>query len=135
MASFIDTNVLVYAEATDHPQKQTTALALLRRLKLAGEGVISTQVLQEFVNVGLRKLALDVAHVRSQLAAHLQFDVVQVTPTIIQGALDLHQTRSLAFYDAIIVQAAIIAGCNTLYSEDLSTGEVIQGVRIVNPFA
>ena len=72
---------------------------------------------------------------RSQLAAHLQFDVVQVTPTIIRGALDLHQTRSLAFHDAIIVQAAIIAGCNTLYSEDLNTGEVIQGVRIVNPFA
>ncbi len=134
MASFIDTNVLVYAEATDHPQKQVAALALLRRLKLAGEGVISTQVLQEFANVALRKLALDFSHVRSQLAAHLQFEIVQVTPTIIQAALDLHQTRSLSFFDAIIVQAAISAGCNTLYSEDLSTGEVIRGVRIVNPF-
>ena len=97
--------------------------------------MISTQLLREFVDAGLRKLALDVAHVRSQLAAHLQFGVVPVTPTIIRGALDLHQTRSLAFYDAIIVQSAIIVGCNTLYSEDLTPGEVIQGVRIVNPFA
>ena len=63
--------------------------------------MISTQLLREFVDAGLRKLALDVAHVRSQLVARLQFDVVPVTPTIIQGALGLHQTRSLAFYDAI----------------------------------
>ena len=134
MASFIDSNILVYAEANDEPVKQSTALALLRRLKLSDSGIISTQVLQEYANVALRKMQLDANHVRKQLSAHQQFEVVQVTPAIIHGALDLYQTRSLSFYDALIVQAASIAGCDTLYSEDLNTGEIINGVRIVNPF-
>jgi len=134
VASFIDSNVLIYAEASDEPQKQSTALKLLRHLKLSANGVISTQVLQEYANVALRKMGLDANHVRKQLGAHQQFEVVQVTPTIIHGALDLHQTRSLSFYDALIVQAASVAGCETLYSEDLNTGEIINGVRIVNPF-
>ena len=134
MASFIDSNVLIYAEASDEPKKQAVALALLRRLKLAGTGVISTQALQEFANVALRKMGLGANHVRKQLSAHEQFEVVQVTPEIIRGALDIHQTRSVSFYDALIVQAAITAGCDTLYSEDLNTGEVIDGVKINNPF-
>lgn len=134
MASFIDSNILVYAEASDEPGKRYTALTLLRHLKLSGKGVISTQVLQEFANAALRKMGLDANHVRKQLGAHQQFEVVHVTPTIINAAVDLHQTRSLSFYDALIVQAAITSGCDTLYSEDLNTDEVINGVKIVNPF-
>ncbi len=135
MASFIDSKVLIYAEASDEKAKQKTALALLRRLKLSNKGVISTQVLQEYCNVGLRKMGLDANHLRKQLSAHQQFEVVQVSPAIINGALDLHQTRSISFYDALIVEAARVSGCDTLYSEDLNTGEIISGVEIVNPFA
>ena len=134
MASFIDSNVLIYAEASDEPAKQNAALALLSHLKLNAHGVISTQVLQEFANVALRKMKLDAHHVRAQLAAHEQFEVVQITPRLIRGALDLHQTRSLSFYDALIVHAASVAGCDTLYSEDLNAGEIVDGVMIVNPF-
>ena len=134
MASFIDSNILIYAEANDESAKQTVALALLRRLKLEEHGVLSTQVLQEYCNVGLRKLKLSVDHVRRQLRSHEQFEVVQVTPAIIQSALDLHQTRSLSFYDAMILQAAITSGCDTLYSEYLNAGEIVNGVKIINPF-
>lgn len=134
MASFIDTNILVYAEANDEPAKQTAALALLRRLKLTDSGIRSTQVLQEFANVAIRKMHLDANHVRKQLSAHQQFELLQVTPAIIRGALDLHQTRSLSFFGALIVQAASAAGCDTLYTEDLNGGEIINGVKIVNPF-
>jgi predicted nucleic acid-binding protein len=134
VASFIDSNILVYAETSDEPAKQSAALALLRRLKLSDSGIISTQVLQEYANVALRKMQLDANHVRKQLSAHQQFEVIQVTPAIIHGALDLHQTRSLSFYDALIVQAASVAGCDILYSEDLNGGEIINGVKIVNPF-
>ena len=135
MASFIDSNVLIYAEASDEKKKQKASLTLLRKLKLSGQGVISTQVLQEYCNVALRKMGLDANYLRRQLVAHEQFEVVQVTAAVIHGALDLHQTRSLSFYDALIVQAARISGCDTLYSEDLNTGEIINGVKIVNPFA
>lgn len=135
MASLIDSNILIYAEAADEPTKQGIALALLRRLKLDEQGVLSTQVLQEYCNVGLRKLRLSVDHLRHQLRSHEQFEVVQVTPAIIQLALDLHQTRSLSFYAATILQAAITSGCDTLYSEDMNAGEIVNGVRIPNPFA
>jgi predicted nucleic acid-binding protein len=134
VASFIDSNVLVYAEALDEPKKQNLALALLRRLRLNGSGVISTQVLEEYCNVGLRKLRLDIAHLRLQIRSHEQFEVVQVTPAIIHAALDLHQTRSISFYEALILQAAITSGCDTLYREDLNAGQIINGVKIVNPF-
>jgi predicted nucleic acid-binding protein len=133
--SFIDTNVLVYAEASDAPQKQRAALALLKELFGSGEGVLSTQILQEYCNVALKKLKLPAQHVRAQLDLYEQFEVVQVTPAIIHAGLDLHQTRSVSFFDAIVLASAHAAGCSTIWSEDLNAGEVINGVRITNPFA
>ena len=134
VASFIDSNILVYAEASDEPAKQRRALQLLHKLKVSGQGVISTQVLQEFANVALRKLHLSAQHVRLQLQAHQGFEVVQVTASVIHAALDLHQTRSVSFYDALILAAAQQAGCDSLYSEDFNTGEVIVGIKVINPF-
>ena len=133
--SFIDTNVLIYAEASDAPQKQRAALSILKQLYEDANGVLSTQVLQEYCNVAIKKLGLTSQHVRAQLDLYEQFEVVQVTPIIIRAGLDLHQTRSIAFYDAIIFASAQASGCVVLLSEDMNAGEVIAGVRIVNPFA
>ncbi len=133
--SFVDTNVLIYAEVSDAPVKQRVALDLLKRLYDEALGVLSTQVLQEYCNVALKKLHLPARHVRAQLDLYGQFEVIQVTPAIIHAALDLHQTRSIAFYDAIIVATAQTAGCDVVLSEDMNTGESLAGVRIVNPFA
>ena len=132
--SFIDTNVLVYAEASDAPDKQQAALALLKQLYETATGVLSTQVLQEYCNVAIKKLRLPAAHIRAQLDMYEQFEIVQVTPAIIRAGLDLSQTRSVAFYDALIIASAQTAGCNLLFSEDLNTGEVIAGVRLLDPF-
>lgn len=132
--SFVDTNVLIYAEVSDAPVKQRVALDLLKRLYDEALGVLSTQVLQEYCNVALKKLHLPARHVRAQLDLYGQFEVIQVTPAIIHAALDLHQTRSIAFYDAIIVATVQTAGCDVVFSEDMHTGESLAGVRIVNPF-
>lgn len=132
--SFIDTNVLVYAEASDLPAKQQAALALLKQLYENTSGVLSTQVLQEYCNVALKKLKLPATHIRAQLDLYEQFEVIQVTPAIIRAGLDLHQTRSVGFYDAIILASAETAGCAVLFSEDMNAGERVGGVRIVNPF-
>ncbi len=132
--SFIDTNLLIYAEASDAPEKQRTALSVLKQFYEGANGVLSTQVLQEYCNVALKKLGLPLQHVRAQLDLYEQFEVVQVTPVIIRAALDVHQTRSVAFYDAIIVASAQASGCVVLLSEDMNSGEVVAGVRIVNPF-
>ena len=133
--AFIDTNILIYAEANDAGFKQRRALDLLRQLYEDGAGVLSTQVLQEYCNVALKKLKLPAQHVRAQLALYQQFEVVQVTPDIIQLGIDLHQTRSLGFYDALVLASAQTAGCAVLWSEDMNAGEMVGGVRISNPFA
>jgi len=132
--SFTDTNILVYAEASDAPLRQRAALSLLKGLFDDGPGVLSTQVLQEYCNVALKKLKLSAAYVRSQLDFYEQFEVVQVTPAIIHVGLDLHQTRSVAFFDAIVLASAHAAGCDRLWTVDMNAGEVVNGVRIVNPF-
>lgn len=133
--SFIDTNVLVYAEASDAPLKQRAALTLLKGLYEEGLGVLSTQVLQEYCNVALKKLKLPAQYVRSQLDLYEQFEVVQVTPAIIHAGLDIHQTRSVSFFDAIVLASAHAAGCNVIWTEDMNAGEVIHGVSIANPFS
>lgn len=135
MRSLLDTNVLVYADSHDEPIKQHRAIALISGLRATGEAVLSTQVLQEFTNVALRKLRLPPPMVRERLAFYRRFDLVQTTPDLIAGALDLHVLHSLSFYDALIVQAASVSGCARVLSEDLQDGAVIAGVKIENPFS
>ena len=132
--SFIDTNILVYADSADEPAKQQVAIQLLTQLRLAGLGVISTQVLNEYCNVALNKLKRSHAGLRAQLQFFKQFEVVNVTPEIIEAAVDLHQTRALSYFDALMVAAAQTSGCGVLLSEDMQAGEVVGGVRIWSPF-
>jgi predicted nucleic acid-binding protein len=131
---FIDTNVMVYADSGDEPVKQRIALTLLNQLRLNQKGVLSTQVLTEYCNVALNKLKLPHADIREQMQFWQQYEVVQVTQDIIHAGLDLHQTRSIGYFDALIVAAAKTSGCTVLYSEDMNAGEMVNGVRIVNPF-
>ena len=134
MRSLLDTNILVYADATDEPAKQRRALALITALRSDGSAVLSTQVLQEFVNVALRKLRLPQALVRERIAFYRRFEMVPASADVIVGALDLHVLHSLPFYDALIVQAAAVSGCQRVLSEDMQHGAVYGGVRIENPF-
>ncbi len=132
--SLLDTNLLVYADAGDDPHKQRLAIDTIKRHRAAGTAVLSTQVLQEYVNVALRKLKLPPALVRERLLFYRRFDTVTTTADLIAGALDWHVLRGLSFYDAQIVQAAISGGCAQLLSEDMQHGASFGGVRIVNPF-
>ena len=134
MRSLLDTHILVYADAADEPVKQQRAIALIRQHRAAGTAVLSTQVLQEFMNVAVRKLRLPAALIRERLAFYRRFDLVPATPDLLAGALDLHLLHSLSFCDALILQAAISSACQILWSEDMQHGAVIAGVRIVNPF-
>ena len=134
MRSLLDTNVLVYADASDEPEKQKLAIALITATRSAGTAVLSTQVLQEYVNVALRKLRLPHELIRQRIGFYRRFDMVTTSADLIAGALDLHVLRSLSFYDALIVQAAIVGGCERVLSEDMQHGAVLGGVRIENPF-
>lgn len=134
MRSLLDTNVLVYADAGDEPTKQQQAIALISSLRASGQAVLSTQVLQEYVNVAVRKLRLPPPLIRQRLEFYKGFEVVATSPDLIADALDLHTLRGVSFYDAMIIQAAIVSGCQRVLSEDLQHGAVMSKVRIENPF-
>ena len=76
MRSLLDTNVLVYADAGDEPTKQQQAIALISSLRASGQAVLSTQVLQEYVNVAVRKLRLPPPLIRERLEFYKGFEVV-----------------------------------------------------------
>ena len=134
MRSLLDTNILVYADAADDPAKQRRAVDLITGLRATGSAVLSTQVLQEYVNVALRKLRLPQALIRERLNFYRRFDVVPASAELIAGALDLHVLHNLSFYDALVVQAAAASGCQRLLSEDMQHGATFRGVLIENPF-
>lgn len=134
MRSLLDTNLLVYADSADEPAKQRRAIEVIKQHRAAGTAVLSTQVLQEFVNVALRKLRLPPALIRERLGFYSRFEMVPATAELMASALDLHVLHSLSFYDALILQAAIVSGCQQVLSEDMQHGAAFGGVRIVNPF-
>lgn len=130
MSDSFDTNIVIYA-FTAGP-KQAAA-----RQALANGGFISVQVLNEFVNVMRKKRRAAWADIAGALfVIHTQFPhVVPITYKTHMAALALARDHSFAFYDALIVAAALEAGCDTLYSEDMQHGQVIGTLRIRNPFA
>jgi predicted nucleic acid-binding protein len=127
--AFFDTNVLVYA-ATSDPKKEQAVGCLRRR------GIASVQVFNEFVHVARRKLHHDWPQIELALGLFRDSldDVVPVTMNTHAAAVLLAREHGLSFYDALIVAAAIEAGCDTLYSEDLQHGRAFGSVAIVNPF-
>jgi len=128
---FLDTNVLIYAFAAEDPRSET-AEALL-----AAGGVISIQVLNEFVNVSRRKLAREWPEIERQidLLRTLVEPPIPLTLDIHETAISHARRYGFAFYDALIIAAANRAGCSTVYSEDLHHGQTILGLTIRNPFA
>jgi predicted nucleic acid-binding protein len=134
MAAFIDTNVMVYADDAAFPQKQAAAATLIAKRYRDGDAVISSQVMQEYYDAAMNKLKLAPEFAVERLRFFSNFQVVSATPQLVIAATDLHRLRNLSFWDSLILQAAITSGCDTLYSEDLNAGEIINGVKIINPF-
>lgn len=131
---FLDTNVLAYAQDGGEPSKRERSRELIAATVASGAGVISTQVLQEFYVATTRKMGVAPLAAKRVLESFRLFEVVQVSPDLIGQAIDRSVLRQLSFWDALIVTAAVASGCRTLYSEDLNPGQVIDGVRVVNPF-
>lgn len=128
---FLDTNVLVYALG-QHADRTPTAEALL-----ASGGVVSVQVLNELAAVASRKLRMSWPDVKAALAdiKILCPSPIPITVETHDAALRLADRHGYHIYDALIVAAALEAECSILYSEDLQSGQVIDGrLTIRNPF-
>jgi predicted nucleic acid-binding protein len=130
---FIDTNILVYSLDQFELTKQRKCRELLASLTGDLQGVISTQVMQEFFVASTTKLGADVLIVKDILHSLERFETVIITPEIIKEAIDCSIINKLSFWDALIVAAAESSKCAKLWSEDLNAGQVIRGVRIENP--
>ncbi len=126
---FFDTNVLLYLLSAD-PARARRAEELI-----AAGGWISVQVLNEFASVASRKLHMPIAEIRECLAPIRA--ICSVAPVAVgthERGLELAERYGLSIYDALIAAAALLAGCDTLYSEDLQHGQRIQALTIRNPF-
>jgi predicted nucleic acid-binding protein len=131
---FVDTNVFVYAYDRSAGAKRETAARIIA--ERTAELVVSTQVLAEFYWVTTRRLdpPLDPTAAR-QAAGHLA--VLPVVPTdaaLVLRAIDTSRSQGISMWDALIVEAAVSGGCDQLLTEDMNTGQIIRGVRLVNPF-
>ena len=129
---FLDTNIVVYLYSGDEPEKRAVALALIER----NNPVVSTQVLSELANTLSRKFGLSY-DVVAQAVAEVRdaCTVSPVMPDTIAQALALAQKYQYSYYDSLILAAALSAGCDTLATEDMQHGQVIEdALTIRNPF-
>ncbi len=134
-ASFVDTNILIYAHDADAGEKHRLAKELISDLWESGAGVLSTQVLNEFyVNI-TRKIPspLEPASARSVIEPYLTWTIVSPEPSSVLHASEIQQRYQLSYWDALIVHAAAISRAAVLYSEDLNEDQLMEGVRVVNP--
>ncbi len=137
MRCFFDTNVLVYAFDKKAPAKSVVAQNLLAECIARSEAFLSTQVLQEFFTAVTRKLSTPLPHDEAERAVRefAKFPIVNADATLILDAIGLSERYLISFWDALIVQAALRAGAEVLYSEDLQDGQVFEALTVRNPFA
>ena len=131
---FVDSNVLLYADDRSAGSKRDRARDLIREVMGAGTGVLSLQVLQEYFSVATRKLGIPADGARQRIELLSRLDVVILGVEDVLAAIDLHRLHQFSIWDALVIRAALNAGCKVLYSEDLQDGRRIDGFEIVNPF-
>jgi predicted nucleic acid-binding protein len=130
--AFFDTNVLIFAEAQDDP-RCGHAEELLR-----SGGLLSVKILNEFVSVARRRILMSWSEVTEALDAFrvLCPSPLPITIEMHEAALKIAEKYGYNIYDALVVAAALEAGCAILHSEGLHDGQTIDGqLTIRNPFA
>ncbi len=134
--AFVDTNILLYAHDRDAGPKRAVAARLLATLWEEHRGIVSPQVLQEFLVNALRKLKnpLNLAQARDIVRSYGTWVTHDASVAHILRALELLELTGYSFWDSQIIASAEAAGAETLYSEDMQDGQAIAGLIIRNPF-
>lgn len=134
--AFVDTNILLYAHDRDAGPKEAVAAQLLTTLWDEHRGLVSPQVLQEFLVNALRKLKspLNLAQARDIVRNYGLWVTHDASVAHILRALELMELTGYSFWDSQIIASAEAAGAETLYSEDMQDGRTIAGLTIINPF-
>ncbi len=135
---FLDTNVFVYTFNSRAPSKRDRANELIAQALDTRRGIISYQVVQEFLNVATRKFTKPMSPSEAQLyLARILMPLCEVFPdsALYSQALSIRGEAQLSFYDSLVVSAAVTGGCGILWSEDLQHRRRIRTVEIRNPFS
>jgi len=132
--TFLDTNILVYADDRRYPAKRRKAVDLTKDHLAQRAGVVSTQVLQEYFVTATGKLKLDAAIARNKVEIYSRFEVAVPSVNDILASIDLHRIHGFSFWDALIVRMAGQSGCRVLLSEDMQHGRLVDSVEIISPF-
>lgn len=132
---FFDTNILVYSVDERTPEKKVIASNLLNEASRSKNGIISTQSLQEFYNAAVKKLNLSKQAAKEYVDFFSkQFPVKEISIPLIIKAIDISIKNGLSFWDSLILSAANDTGCILVYSEDMNSGQIICGTKVLNPF-
>ena len=131
---FFDTNIFIYVVSAAPADQAKREIA--QRLLLESEFCLSVQILQEFMDVTLRKKHLGLTHAEiSDMIRHLlTYPLVETSVALAQRAFDIKIRFGIRYWDAAMIAAALELGCHTIYSEDLSHGQNYGGVTVINPF-
>jgi predicted nucleic acid-binding protein len=134
---FIDTNVFVYSLETADQKRSKISEDLITEAVKSGRGVVSYQVVQEFLHLALRRFTKRMTVMDAEQYLNGVFQPllsVHSSPALYVDALHLHGRYQLAWYDSLIVAAAMQANCEVLYSEDLQHGQRFGKMQVRNPF-
>ena len=129
---FIDTNVFVYLYSEDEPGKQSVAFNLFEQAHC----VTSTQVLNEFCSVCLRKLGMSSNGVSQSVSEIVEScELCYIDMAVIQNAIYLNNKYGYTYYDCLVLASAILSDCKYLYSEDMQHNQYIERkLKVINPF-
>ena len=133
---FVDSNILIYAYDRDAGDKRVRADDLLAGLWASATGVVSVQVLQEFLANATRKLKqpLDFSRAREVVRSYGEWVAAPTDVGHVLRAADIMKGYQLSFWDSMIVAMAEATQCEIVFSEDMQHGQTIAGVRVENPF-
>ena len=134
MPALVDTNVLVYAFGTPRERRNARARHLIADLLDSDELRLSTQILQETYVVLTRKAGVSEQAALTVLEDLAQWPTFTIDFNAIRHAVFLSRDHKISFWDALLISAGLRLGVNRLYTEDLSHGQTIEGIKIENPF-
>jgi predicted nucleic acid-binding protein len=134
---FIDTNIFVYCFDDLQPEKKAMSLSIIIDALKTGNGIISWQIIQEFLNVSTRKFLVPLKPDDAKIYLQKVLNpLCEVFPDLdlYQKAIDIQNNTGYSFYDSLVIAGALRGECNILYSEDLKNGHQVDGLKVVNPF-
>jgi predicted nucleic acid-binding protein len=130
---FFDTNVLIYLYSLDEPGKRNRALNLVNSVQ---NPIISTQVINEFNNILLKKFTLSASEIFVAIdEIENVFTIHPFTLSMQKEALKIKERFGFQYYDSLILATALAYECSILYSEDMQNGQKIKTLQIINPFS